>query len=219
MPVNKRKAAAAHPRADDAKPRVAWTDLSADLLADLKCRYLEGAGSYAELVEHSGLDRFEFQKLVKAEGWGARPKAATSSDAEVLSKNGPSGVTAEAAPKTAKRATRKNKNKNKNKDAPKPADLANQMLGAVRIELDKLKDQDGTTSQDRERGSRALMQLMNTLEKAVKMHKKVSKKPGGNKQHKETLKDAENLRREIAERIERFRASQPTCAGMRTDKG
>ena len=172
--------------------------------ARLKRLYLEAAVPYAALVAESGLQRFDFQKLVKNEKWGARPRVAKDSTAARMH----TGIqAAEAVPDAAADAppaAKKRKKKTKKEDAPKPAGLANQMLGAVRIELNKLAGQDGTTSQDRERGSRALMQLMNTLEKAVKMHKKVSKKPGGNKQHKETLKDAETMRREIAERLERL---------------
>lgn len=194
--------------------------MSAALKTRLQRLYLDAATPYAALVAESGLSRFGFQKLVKDENWGARPVAAKVLKAEVALKPGLAESTgstqadddvAEAggdaeAPDAgdASLASKKSTKKTKKKDAPTPADLVKQVLGTIKTELGKLKGQSGTSSQDRERGSRALSQLMNTLEKAVKMHKKVAKKRGDSKQDKETLKDAEAIRRQIAERLERL---------------
>ena len=198
--------------------------MSAAQKARLQHLYVEAATPYHELVAESGLSRFGFQKLVKDENWGARPVAAkvlkpkvalkpglaestgsTQADEDVTGNVAGAGGDAEAPDADdASPGSKKNTKKTKKKDAPTPTDLVKQVLGTIKTELGKLKGQSGTSSQDRERGSRALSQLMNTLEKAVKMHKKVAKKRGDGKQDKETLKDAEAMRRQIAERLERL---------------
>ncbi|HVZ05129.1 hypothetical protein [Hyphomicrobium sp.] len=73
-------------------------------------------------------------------------------------------------------------------------------------ELTKLEKQKGLTSQDRERASRALSQMVNALEKAVEMQREMTKtkRSGGDAKSKEALAHAEDLRREIAERLERL---------------
>jgi hypothetical protein len=73
-------------------------------------------------------------------------------------------------------------------------------------ELTKLEKQKGLTSQDRERASRALSQMVNALEKAVEMQRDMTKtkSSGGDAKHKEALAHAEDLRREIADRLERL---------------
>jgi cellobiose-specific phosphotransferase system component IIA len=73
-------------------------------------------------------------------------------------------------------------------------------------ELTKLEKQKGLTSQDRERASRALSQMVNALEKAVEMQREMTKTraSGGGAKSRESLAHAEDLRREIAERLERL---------------
>ncbi len=155
---------------------------------------------------------------MRKEKWGKRPGAAKCRKATGRSKNGQTptcdetpitdetaenaaGGAAGVADEAASKASNTTK-RNTKKDVPKPADLLKRVYGAIAKELRKLNDQTGTTSQDRERGSRALSQIMNSFEKAVKMQKKVEKKRGGNKRDKETLQDAEAMRRKIAERLE-----------------
>ncbi|WP_339084324.1 hypothetical protein [Hyphomicrobium sp. ghe19] len=88
----------------------------------------------------------------------------------------------------------------------KPNALVQRVYNTIDGELTKLEKQKGLTSQDRERASRALSQMVNALEKAVEMQRVMTKrKPtGGDAKSKEALAHAENLRREIAERLERL---------------
>jgi hypothetical protein len=88
----------------------------------------------------------------------------------------------------------------------KPNVLVQRVYNTIDGELTKLEKQKGLTSQDRERASRALSQMVNALEKAVEMQRVMTKrKPtGGDAKSKEALAHAENLRREIAERLERL---------------
>jgi len=88
----------------------------------------------------------------------------------------------------------------------KPNVLVQRVYNTIDGELTKLEKQKGLTSQDRERASRALSQMVNALEKAVEMQRVMTKrKPtGGDAKSKEALAHAEDLRREIAERLERL---------------
>jgi hypothetical protein len=88
----------------------------------------------------------------------------------------------------------------------KPNVLVQRVYNTIDGELTKLEKQKGLTSQDRERASRALSQMVNALEKAVEMQRDMTKrKPtGGDAKSKEALAHAEDLRREIAERLERL---------------
>ena len=88
----------------------------------------------------------------------------------------------------------------------KPNVLVQRVYNTIDGELTKLEKQKGLTSQDRERASRALSQMVNALEKAVEMQRVMTKRKttGGDAKSKEALAHAEDLRREIAERLERL---------------
>jgi hypothetical protein len=88
----------------------------------------------------------------------------------------------------------------------KPGALVQRVYNTIDGELTKLEKQKGLTSQDRERASRALSQMVNALEKAVEMQREMTKRKstGGDAKSKEALAHAEDLRREIAERLERL---------------
>lgn len=93
----------------------------------------------------------------------------------------------------------------------KPGTLVQRVYNTIDSELQKLEKQNGLTSQDRERASRALSQMVNALEKAVEMQRNIAKtkSPGGDARTKEALAHAEDLRREIAERLERLNRKRP----------
>ena len=93
----------------------------------------------------------------------------------------------------------------------KPNALVQRVYNTIDGELTKLEKQKGLTSQDRERASRALSQMVNALEKAVEMQRDITKKkaPGGDARNKEALAHAEDLRREIADRLERLNRKRP----------
>jgi len=90
--------------------------------------------------------------------------------------------------------------------APTKKSLVQRVYNTIDGELTKLEKQKGLTSQDRERASRALSQMVNALEKAVEMQREMTKRKttGGSAKSKEALAHAEDLRREIAERLERL---------------
>ena len=100
----------------------------------------------------------------------------------------------------------KRSSKGQNKNSLKPLELVQRVYRTIEGELTKLEQQEGTSSQDRERGSRALSQIVNSLEKATDMQQVLAAKTakGGSKKDKEALAHAEDLRRQIAERLERL---------------
>ena len=101
--------------------------------------------------------------------------------------------------------------------AAKPRSLVQRVYNTIDSELTKLEKQKGLTSQDRERASRALSQMVNALEKAVEMQRDITKtkSSGGDARNKEALAHAEDLRREIADRLERL--NRKRSAGRRSE--
>jgi hypothetical protein len=146
-------------------------------------------------------------------GAGAKPKPMASAASETGTDHS-AAVRTKANGKTkAKRATPPRSaagSRNASGRAPtkkaKPNALVQRVYNTIDGELTKLEKQKGLTSQDRERASRALSQMVNALEKAVEMQRDITKKkaPGGDARNKEALAHAEDLRREIADRLERL---------------
>lgn len=95
---------------------------------------------------------------------------------------------------------------------PKPDVLLQHVFGTIEGELKKLDSHKGASSQDRERASRALTQMVNSLEKAVEMQRDITKakSKGRGAKDKEALAHADDLRREIAERIEKLQRKRST---------
>nr|DAH88286.1 MAG TPA: hypothetical protein [Caudoviricetes sp.] len=128
----------------------------------------------------------------EAESPAPKPKPVTKSAASAANPKATASPPAKTAPARRTRA--------------KPDALVQRVYNTIDGELTKLEKQKGLTSQDRERASRALSQMVNALEKAVEMQRVMTKrKPtGGDAKSKEALAHAEDLRREIAERLERL---------------
>lgn len=124
---------------------------------------------------------------------------ATPPDAEVVAAES-MAAEPDSAPPAGQQA------KTKRKPVPKPNSLVQKVLRTINGELTKLDEHTGNSSQDRERASRALSQMVTSLEKAVGMQRQIERdkgSPNGAKD-KEVLRHAEDLRRQIAERLERL---------------
>jgi hypothetical protein len=107
------------------------------------------------------------------------------------------------------------KPKTTRKPAPKPIALLRHVCSTIEGELTKLDQQSGDTSQDRERASRSLSQMVNSLEKTIKMQNEVIKDTakGSSNTEKEELAHADDLRRQIAERLERLQQKRASADG------
>jgi cellobiose-specific phosphotransferase system component IIA len=103
------------------------------------------------------------------------------------------------------------------KTPPTQKALVQRVYNTIDSELTKLEHQKGLTSQDRERASRALSQMVNALEKAVDMQREMTKRKtkGADARSKEALAHAEDLRREIAERLERLNRKRASVRSSR----
>lgn len=180
--------------------------LSAALKARLERLYREGTVPYADLVKASKLARFEFQRLVEAERWGPRPKPAKAAQKQETERR----VTGHAEGAPAPAADTKAGTGKRTKAASVEIPLLQKIYQTIWGELEKLDQQSGSKSQDRERASRALSQLVTSMEKAVSMQKAIErdKTREAKPKDREALANADDLRRKIAERLERLHSQR-----------
>lgn len=148
----------------------------------------------------------------RVSGTLARPLTRVSAPAMIETASGAAAdddaATAAATPAKAAKAKAKAKAKGtaaKVRDL-KPKALVQRIYNTIDSELTKLERHKGASSQDRERASRALSQMVSSLEKAVDMQREItkSKSSPSTVKDKEALRHAEDLRREIASRLERL---------------
>lgn len=185
----------------------------------------DGAITIAQIADQYGLTRVQLSRAAKERGWPTRAKIrsarASSGTRKAAAKRSP--VKTAAAPrKTSKAAGGEAGQGASPAKAAKPRTksvnaktLVNRIYSTIDKELSKLEQHDGESSQDRERASRALSQMVNSLEKAVDMQREITKAQGraqASGKDKEALKHAEELRREIADRLERLQRKR-TAAG------
>ena len=157
----------------------------AALWADAERDYADLEIKVSAIAKRVGLSTIQLSLKAKRLGWPMR--------------------TAQARPKP--EASKKSKTKTVAKKAAlKPIVLVRRVYKTIDGELTKLEQQAGASSQDRERASRALSQMVSSLEKAVEMQREITKDTakGSGSKNKEALAHAEGLRRAIAERIERL---------------
>lgn len=143
-------------------------------------QYADHAIKVSDIAKSLGLTSIELSTAAKDRGWPLR------------------SATRRAAVSKTKSRTAQTRNA--------PIALVQRVYATIDGELEKLEQQTGKTSQDRERASRALSQITNSLEKAVEMQRDIKKamtKASG-RHDKEALAHAEDLRRAIAERLERL---------------
>lgn len=210
-------------------------------LDDVLRRYGESQEPVNDLAEEAGLNPIAFVRLARERGYPTREErklaeraaAAIGQPARKRTKSKPKSkakvktghaATARAKPQT----TVSPKIADGEKTAPpatggklavkpaaraRPLALLQRVYNTIDGELTKLEAQTGVSSQDRERASRALSQMVSSLEKATEMQREISKDKnrGGGAKAKEALRHAEDLRRQIAERLERLRLKQPAA--------
>jgi len=135
-----------------------------------------------------------------------RTKADATRKAAIEVETVPASDARAASPRAAAGSRNASRRAQSKKSAPTKKSLVQRVYNTIDGELTKLEKQKGLTSQDRERASRALSQMVNALEKAVEMQREMTKTraSGGGAKSRESLAHAEDLRREIAERLERL---------------
>lgn len=176
--------------------------VTASAWAEAEKLYPDRSTKISEIAALVGLTPIQLSQEAKRRGWKMRTPPRTArvapSQAERV-KDGPTKGSAAII------ANRRRPTKAASARA-NPVLLVQRVYETIASELEKLEQQHGVSSQDRERASRALSQITNSLEKAVEMQRDIKKamtKTSG-KDDREALAHAEDLRRAIAERLERL---------------
>lgn len=107
--------------------------------------------------------------------------------------------------------------KTKRKAAPKAISLVLKVLTTIDGELTKLEEHSGKSSQDRERASRALSQMVTSLERTVDMQRQIArdKNAANGGQDKEAMRNADDMRRRLIERVERLAQQKRSVASVK----
>ena len=172
-----------------AEPKAPWGEVA--------LAYADASSSLDDIAARFGLTPAQLAAAARRRKWP--PRTAPASKTKVVKTKVAGSQSPRAATKApAKRAVKR--------AAVRPKDLVVRIYNTIDKELTKLEKQKGASSQDRERASRALSQMVSSLEKAVEMQREITKDktPAVNRRDKEALKHAEELRLEIADRLERL---------------
>lgn len=166
---------------------------------EIALAYADATTSLDDIAGRFGLTQIQLSSAARRYGWPARAGIRKSHKASPRAK----------APA---RGSRKSTEATKRVVSVKPKDLVMRIYNTIDKELTKLEKQKGASSQDRERASRALSQMVSSLEKSVEMQREITKdkKSTGSRRDKEALKHAEDLRLEIADRLERLHRKRVT---------
>jgi cellobiose-specific phosphotransferase system component IIA len=198
--------------------------VSAETWAQAQILYEGKTAKIPVIAAMVGLAAIQLSNEAKARGWKmrtapARAKAAAKPAPLLQSSQleAPPDLSETAAtdkPEKPKRASRKAKPA-ANPSALRPIVLVRRVYKTIDGELTKLEKQEGASSQDRERASRALSQMVNSLEKAVEMQREITKDTakGSGSKNKQELAHAEDLRRTVAERIQRLHEERLAAEG------
>ena len=220
--ARKPAADAACPKDADANPHPETPD-DDERWAEAERLFADPIIRVSEIAKRVGLATVRINCEAARRGWPPRPptrksRALPNAGNENLAAQPSDGT--DAAANVSQPTTRGRKSANvvpepSKKRPPKPRDLLHHVCSTIEGELTKLDRQSGDTSQDRERASRALSQMVNSLEKTIGMQSEIEKDTtkGAAKKNKEELAHAEDLRRAIAERLERLQRKRVPDAG------
>ncbi|MDP1603438.1 MAG: hypothetical protein Q8M03_09260 [Legionella sp.] len=176
--------------------------VTAAVWAKAKRLYADPEMKLSAIAAMVGLAPIQLSLAAKARGWPPRTALAAK-----RKRAAPVASSSKAAStEQARVAARHSANGGKPSKSAKPMVLVQRVYNTIDGELTKLEKQKGASSQDRERASRALSQMVSSLEKAVEMQREMTKAAakGSGVKDKEALAHAEDLRRAIAERLERL---------------
>lgn len=194
------------------EPDVPWDEIAR--------AYRDLSIPFAEVCARFGVTTGELKLAAQQRDWPTRgdlrrgvafpplaaPRKGTKSAAKAAGrKRGPAHAVAE--PPTGPSGSPPQRDAAKPAKGAQPQGLVKRIYNTIDKELSKLEEHAGKSSQDRERASRALSQMVSSLEKAVEMQREIARESGrkrGGKKDTEALKHAEELRREIADRLERL---------------
>lgn len=178
--------------------------VSDDAWADVRRAYEQSAASITEIGKSAGLTRQRIAARAKKEGW-VRAVASTASappDEDVSQQPRTATTRASLPTRGAQRA------------------LIGRLYRAISLKLEhmekKMASGKARSAQDEERESRALATLINNFEKVTEAVAELGKDRDTQRTTRRASADAERMRREIAERLERLGSSGQ--ASGRSDK-
>jgi predicted transcriptional regulator len=203
--------------------------VTAAVWAKVEKLYPDKSQNLASVAALVGLTPIALSQIAKKRGWTMRTVARIAAGSPEESRNAQS-KTLPRLPAGSPEGSRKAQSKiglppqrdfqvvapgstkeSRKAQSKKPSALVQRVYDTIDGELTKLEEQTGVSSQDRERASRALSQMVSSLEKAVEMQREMTKATakGSGTKNQEALAHAEDLRRSIAERLERLQRQRP----------
>ena len=185
--------------------------------ADVRRAYQEGTASLKEIAARFGVTPQRIGVRAKKEGWTGREPSRRRAAATVAPKGGTEAAAeAGTAGRDAARAPRRTALPTRSAQRT----LIGRLYRAISLKLEhmemRMASGDARSAQDEERESRALATLINNFEKVTEAVADLDRDKDAARRTGRVGADAERMRREIAERLERLGGVGP--AGRRPGK-
>ncbi len=194
--------------------------VSDEAWAGIRRAYAESGDSVAAIARMAGVSASSIHRRARLQGWSRRSvnaagRKATSGAASDLGgpKPAAAGRVREAAACTKNRQTNGKKPAGGGKGAAKPASVVKRLYRAIDLKLKRLEERmqssDELSAADSEREARELSSMIRSFEKVTEVAADIDKrrKPVASGRKPARPEDAERMRREIAERLERLHAT------------
>lgn len=169
--------------------------------ADIRRAYAEGSDSVAAIAGRAGVSASSIHRRARLEGWPRRVEAAAKSRRKSSAAKGGARSGSQGAAKSRSRST------------AKPGSVVKRLYRAIDLKLKRLEERmqssDELSAADSEREARELSSMIRSFEKVTEVAADIDKrrKPVASERKPVCPEDAERMRREIAERLERLHAT------------
>lgn len=186
--------------------------------ADVRLAYADGATPLKDIAARFGLTPQRIGTKAKKEGWTRSPGPAPEKGAgrKRATRSKPARVRPGIAPADAAKSGSEKQSGRLPTRAAQKAVIA-RLYRAITVKLEHMEKRmasgEDRSAQDEERESRALATLINTFEKVTEAVTGLEHERGAGRARSAAGADAERMRREIAERLERLGGSGPTSRG------
>lgn len=183
--------------------------------ADVRAAYADASVSLSQIAERFGLTRQRITARAKKEGWAARPVAVRRRAAKLAREShepdAAAGNSAAAAKTSRRRAALPTRGAQRA--------LIGRLYRAISLKLEHMEVRMASgeirSAQDEERESRALATLISNFEKVTEAVAELDRDKDGARDAGRVGTDAERMRREIADRLERLGGGRTAGGGSR----
>ena len=184
--------------------------------AEVRLAYADGSVPLKDIAARFGLTPQRIGIKAKKEGWTRPPAHPAGEGRKRASRREPAGAQRKIAPAgTAKPATAKQSGRLPTRTAQKA--VIARLYRAITVKLEHMEKRmasgEDRSAQDEERESRALATLINNFEKVTEAVAELEADRGASRASSAAGADAERMRREIAERLERLGGVGPAARG------